>query len=358
MKKNRRNFAIIFISILVIGLANFHCTNQQRETGKRIIIEANFSKYFHWDLRHVFEMKTSVKLQYTPFHYLESAPPITVVEEEMVDGKVKWILHSNEPLYIAPPVGSSVVVYPGDSLHIEYLRDEPVYSGINHASFDLLTELMAANKKLTKPFKESSHNASRLQDFLEWNSYLDNKAATLLPIIETYKDKISEKLFAFYKASTIGHIEYDRINAFTTLLDSVRQGYPGLTYENLKNIWDSTQYKPLAISLRSLEEYRAPIQYIYAFDRLEVWRKFNFDYTNDSLNNKKTRTYLYYSLAKNNYHGLMRERLMAFVLDEQTITELGKKDPMAQTLLKDYYSQPGFPEYKQWVKKLETDAQN
>ena len=87
-------------------------------------------------------------------------------------------------------------------------------------------------------------------------------------------------------------------------------------------------------------------------------RKFDFDFTIDSLKNKPTRTYLYYSGAKNNYKGLMRERLMTFILDEQTIVELGTKDSMAQTLLNDYYNQPGFPEYKDMVKKLEKKSRN
>lgn len=346
-------FLVIFLLLLLLQV-NTGCTGRHDKTIKgRIVLEAEISKYFHWELKEIFSVKDIIKIQYAPFHYITSAPATEVISGEVKYGKVKWIIYSNESLNVYPPFGASIIMKPGDSVHISYLKKIPVYSGTNSQSLALLNELMLTTEKLPKPQKKNSYNAKTLADFIEWDHYLDSVLALQIPIVEAYKDKIPVEEYIYYKGRTVSTTENNRVNAFTALSDSVQKGYPGLSSSDLNAIWDSTQYKPWRKWLQTITAYYGSVNDYYSYNRMEVWRRFGFDFKNDSLHDKEIRTYLYYTTAKNNYQGLVRERLMAFILDESTITEMGIKSSMTQTLLKDYYSQPGFPEYKAWVKKLE-----
>lgn len=354
----RAIFSLFFALTGLIPIIPFSysCNNKQTNNKNRIVVDAEISNYFYWELKEIFTIKDNIRIQYNPFYYIASAPSTEIVSGKVKDGKVTWIIYSDESIHISPPFGTAIIMNPGDSVHINYIGDKPTYSGKNINSLDLLNALMVSNEKLLKPHKKHSYNASTLEDFMEWNKYIDDKLALQVPIIESFKDKIPEKEYIYYKGNTICAAEKDRQSAFNALKDSIQRGYKNLSNLNLVAIWDSTQCKPWRQWLRSLTSYYGSISNFHDFNRMDVWRKYNFDFTNDSLNSKEIRTYLYYTYAKQNYKGLVRERLLAFILDEQTITEMGTKNKMTQTILKDYYSQPGFPEYKQWVKHLESGA--
>jgi hypothetical protein len=216
---------------------------------------------------------------------------------------------------------------------------------------------MKIHKRFIRP-TENRFAINSLEDFLRWNQYSDDKLALLLPIVDSFKDKISSFNYEYYKADIINWVEFDRVYSFKALRNySQSTPLSGLSSSDLHAIWDSTQYKPSAKWFRSLSTFYGAISSLYAFNSMEVCRKFNFDVMNDSLISKSSRTLLYYNAAKQNYKGLVRERLMSYILDEQTIHEMGLKNPMTQAMLKDYYNQPGFPEYKQWIKELQSKAE-
>lgn len=357
MKKNSTVFLLITL-VAFLGLSGNSCSivDTEKNSGSRIIIEANISKYFYHQLKEIFTIKDNISLRYTPLKYLSSDPPTKYISEYIIDGKVRWEIYSQTPVKVTPPLGTSILMNPGDSVHVEYLGDVPVYSGNKGSTYALLDSLMTTEDRLIKPRKKNSYNATSLTDFMEWNRYLDVQLEQQLPIIEFYKGKISTIEYEYYKSHLVAEIEDDRVKAFGALNDAVNRGYPGFSYTNLINIWDSTQYKPSRLWLQSLPVYYGSVYDYISFMQKEVSRKFKFDLKNDSMNSKEKYTYLLYENAKQRYRGQLRERLMAFVLDEQTLTEMGIKNPMTQVMLKDYYNQPGFPEYKQWVRSLETKS--
>lgn len=347
------NWQFLFFFFLFVHIYSCQQPSPAKNIDQRIIVEATISKHFYGSLREIYTIKDEINLTY--FEFPNTSPIIArqSISGKVANGKVTWILYSVTPVKVMPPVGTSIIMNPGDSVHISYLYDYPIYSGKNMQTLELLTALMKADEKLIKPRKKNSYNARTLEDFMEWNQYLDNKLAVQAPILEYYKDKIPASDYQEYAANTIGSIEGDRLDAFQAFRDSVQRGYPGLSLSNLQDIWDSTQYKPKGQWLRSLSTYYGSINNIYSFNKLELFRHFGFDPSNDSLASKEIRTYLYYTRAKQQYKGLMRERLLAYILDEPTITEMSLKNPTAQAMLKDYYSQPGYPEFKEWVRELE-----
>lgn len=349
-------FPILSIIVLTVHIFSCNHTDSFINSDQKIVVEANVSKYFYQQLQGIYTVKNEMYISYHPFPDTSPIYSTKSLSENVNNRKTIWILRSNTPVKIYPPFGIPIIIYPNDSIHISYIHDYPVYSGNNTQSIELLNALMEAEEKLIKTRKKNAYNARTLEDFLNWNQHLNDELALKMPILEYYKAKIPAAEYEDYAASTISSIESDRIDAFEAFRDSVIKGYPGLSLLNVCHIWDSTQYSPSAQWLRSLPNYYGSIGYIYSFNKMELFRRFNFE-SNDSLASKETRTYLYYTKAKQQYKGLMRERLLAHILDEPTITELGLNNPIAQTLLKDYYSQPGYPEYKAWVKGLEKKKQ-
>lgn len=359
MKKGIITTRIVLHAFFFILLFS-NCTstdNSKNNNAHKIIVEANISKYFYRELKGIFEIKDEVALFYRPFPLGKAESSSESVSGKVIDSKVKWIMHSDQPIRISPPFGNPVIMYPGDSLNIEYNRDYPVYSGTNMTALTLLDSLMILNNHFVRPRKKHSYNVGNLEDFLEWNQYLDNKLVMQLPPIEFYKDSISPEEYEYYKANLIGSIEADRLHAFSGLYRTVYQGRSNLNRSDLVRIWDSTQNKPSRQWLHALSAYDDSIFDIYTFMWMEIYKQAGFDTANVYYKSKEVFTSTLYNKAKQNYKGKLREQLMAHILDEPTITEMGLKNPTTQALLKDYYSQPGYPEYKAWVKGLEKKKQ-
>jgi hypothetical protein len=351
-KKSLLNWLLVIT--FLSGITGTGCTPAPipEKTTKSIVIEAEITKYFYRSVTEIFYIRDAMRICYVPYGYISSDPPLEYVFSRVRDGKVTWILNTDKPIKVIPPFGHPIFMKPGDSLHIKYHADIPAYSGKNGESLALLNTLMGLEERLVKPRTRYSYKARSLEYFLEWNAYLDHQLELKIPVIESYKNKISSAEYDYYKGNIIGQIEDDRVSAFSALSDSVHKGYPGLSYIDLTTIWDSTQNKPYRQWLQSLPAYYGPIYDYYSYLRMKTGRKFSFT-PNDSLKSKEYYAYLLYTSAKQEYKDLVRERLMAYILDEQTITEMGLKNPMTQTMLKDYYSQPGYTEYKKYVKSIE-----
>lgn len=344
-----------FLTIAITQLAGCASRNASSNSSGQIIITADFSKYFYGSLQNIFTFKEEMDITYQQFPDA-AIHPTTFVSTSRIndDKKVAWLLHTDKTIRVSPPFGSSIILKPGDSIHISYLYDYPIYSGNNSPATEMLSAIMKTEERLIKPRKKNNYNVKSLEDYLEWNQYLDQKLALQMPIFNAYKNKISLQEYVYYITTIIGGIESNRVNAFQAFMGSVKDdSTTGLNTTDLCQIWDSTQYKPTAKWLRSFTTYYGSASDIYAFNKVEIYRHFEFDSESDSIVDKSLRTYQYYTSAQQKYGGQMREKLLTHVLDESTIAELGLKNPIAQALLKDYYSSPGFPEYKQIVKNLE-----
>jgi hypothetical protein len=344
---------------MTIGLiSSCHFSPPLKSTSKNIVIQANVSKYFHQQLNGtLFSLKDEMDIVYSNYNQNNIMPEGYSATATLTGkGNFKWALYTDMALIIYPPFGRAVILHPGDSLHISYLYDYPVYTGKNNQSLDMLTSLMKAEESILRPTKKNSYNVHSIEDYMEWNSYLDQKLALQVPILNKYKDEIPSGEYTQYATELFGKIEGDRLTAFSAFSDSVRVGRTKYTLSDLCALWDSTQNKPSRQWLQAQSTYTGSMSVLSAYNRMDAFRRLNFDFHNDSITSKELRACLYYNTAKQKYKGQLKEKLLVQILDEQTIQGLGIDNKVAQILLKDYYNQPDFPEYKTYVKDLENKA--
>ncbi|MBO9565452.1 MAG: hypothetical protein J7621_21930 [Niastella sp.] len=323
------------------------------DSRKKIIVEATITHWFHRELEQVFTVKEDISLRYYPFPLKEVTPYAITLEGKFKEEKVRWEIYSDQPIKLYPPVGTAIIMHPGDSMHILYKENYPHYSGSNIQAMALMDTLAQVKERLLSPFKKYSYNVSNMADYQDWNRYLDERMALSLPIIESFRNQLKPAEYDFYKSNFIGSIECDRVDAFCGLQRAASAGNTNLTISDLIQIWDSTLYTPTRQWLNGLSEYNGSIYDVYSFTWMELNRQAGFDFSTDSLKSQEVYARTLYNKAKQQFKGQLRERLLDRILDEKVITELGLRNPVTQAILQDYYSQPGYPEFKAWVKGQE-----
>jgi len=268
-------------------------------------------------------------------------------------GDVKWVLQSKGPVFVTTAFQQTgVVLSPGDSVHINITSKGITYSGKGAESFELQYKVQRAQNSIAKPMAYS-FKISSVEDYLKWNTCLNQRLTASLAVIDTYDNKIPASVIKTIKANAIYNIEFSRAEAFR-VLDSYRTKHKELsvTSADIAAIYDSTMNGSQAQWLRECSDCSVPTWYFYQYNRIQVARKNNFEEPGDSsMNTEGNRRMVYYETLKANYKGLLRERLLQYVVAKETVKHLGLSNPIAVTILNDYYKQPGFPEYKQWMKK-------
>jgi hypothetical protein len=340
--------------LMVMVLAIFSCdlSALHKKPKDKIIIEGFLSSDIFNQQNDNDLLKNVLKMKYSQLRYIEPSVPLQSIDGDFINGKVNWTLYSSDQLLIFPLNSLALMVAPGDSIYVNYEDSIPVFSGKDSEKCNLQNELNRIDKNLKRP-TSNSITIDSLGDFLRWNKYVDTRLALQLPLLDSYKHKLQPDVYDYYKTAIISTAENYRVNAFGALRNLYQEKVIPFPSSDLEALWDSTQYKSGSNWLRSLSTYNGSIQNMFGFVRLEVWRKFGFNFKNDSLNIKEIRTSLYYSNVKQRYNGLLRERLLAFIIGDQAIKEMGLRSHTTKTLLKDYYIQPGYPECKKWVKNLE-----
>lgn len=332
------------------------CHNVKVNPAERIIIEVQLPPDLVYQKPANITIKENMEVQYLPISHLEYNPVWGSAKSKVFNRVVKWTLYSKEPIQVNYGFGTLCLVSPGDVIHISDNGKGIVYSGRGVEKLNMWNQIKSIEEKLQKPSKYS-FKINSFEEFRQWSNYEDNKLAQQIRIIEAYRDSIRPIEYSYLKAMLVNSAENERTDAFSGLRKYIQdKSGSGLNASDLNVAWDSISVKPWGKWLRTHSYYYGSISEIYAFNRLEVLRRFSFDGSNDSLHNKETRAYLYYCNAKQNYKGLLRERLLFYIIEEPIISELGTKNPIAQMVLKDYYDQPGFPEYKKYVKEIERKA--
>jgi hypothetical protein len=267
--------------------------------------------------------------------------------------KVKWSIYSQKPIVSESALlGSGVLLNPGDSIHIEINKNGYAYSGKGVDALKMQNEIDKLKNKFPRP-TDLNYQINSLNDFLGWNSYLDNWTNAVLGVLSAYENKVSPAVYNWVKIHAIARIERQRAESFMNLNGYRLKNETPLTATDMVNICDSTLNKPTAQWLRASEMYEGDIWYFYQYNRIQVMRKFDFNLKNDSLNSEEKRRLLCYNTLKKMYKGQLRERLLQYAVATDMIKKTGVINPISEQVLKDYYNQPGFPEYKQWMLRYE-----
>lgn len=301
--------------------------------------------------------------------------------EKVGNGSTKWVIPANKPLVTYGAFFErSVIGYrlePGDSVYIQYQGKEPVFSGKAAAKYQLVHTLEKLEDSLeaTALFKDlpTKHQPVRsLQDYLNLNTYLNQKSKLSLEILKAYQPKVSSFILNSIKEKVLYEIEIMRVIKFRSLCarspgpinkdikPEAMINHFGLTNRDLCAIYDSTLHTVGAHWL----QYEAPLvgdpYYLYEMTGVQVKRKagefFRTAEVSDALKKEVSANQMVarYHFAKENYTGIRREEVLAFMFHyvRGFIYQAGFVPPI-EGILADYYKQSSYPAYKTAVREYE-----
>lgn len=275
------------------------------------------------------------------------------------NGKVKWSLYTTKNLLLNSTYFNRAGYYanPGDSIYVRYHNDEPVFSGKGALAFEMQQKLRKLLLTQKEPPTKNRFAIETLDEYFQWMHFFDEQITFIDSFLNIYIDKIPLKQHNLIKVALISGIESSRLDRFQQLYTysttkGITKPISGLDSTDLNSIWDSTQSNTQwGDWVRKIPDYYDSPSYLYIFNQQAVRRKFNFDFSQESLKSKLLRVQAYYDEAKKSFSGLQRERLLIRILAEEVITELGPLHSITQIILKDYYSLPILPKFKNWIER-------
>lgn len=313
----------------------------------------------------------SIDFQFRPIQYDRFIYPLENkhIKQELKKGYGKWELLTDKPHFLTSDIVTrrmAHIVEPGDSLHIRYLDQKIIFSGIGSEKFQTTKMIESFLDSLEQPEGLSEAKrapASSLEDYLAWNKYLNEKTKIWLNQLESKKNNISEWAYPILKGTLLSEIEKIRLHKFHSIRRSSITGpvnQYGLSNEDLCNIYDSTMNNASSKWLRFERPYILDADYTWDMlhdDNYRHRRKFFQVSETDTpvLGQDPTDQFVYiYNMIKEKYTGMVKEKLMAFTFyDAGGVLRKVGFTPKTENILTDYYAQPGYPESKRRVKDYE-----
>lgn len=350
-------FATVFFPYLAtpqIKVDDSDSAMNNRTRIDKIVIESQMPPDYYEHILPNESHKDSAEIELSSIGYIGIDPEYIHVKAQILNNHAKWVLYSDKPLLLSSPfLGCSKIVIPGDSIHIIYNGGKPAFSGDGVAGWRLQHEIELLKSSLLQPTKNYLAVKS-LEDYLNWNTYLNRQLELTMPLVQSYRDKVSPFLYERIIENTVIGIENQRIGAFGMLRfyglgDSQ---FSKLTPLDLVAISDSTLNGPWAQWAASLSEVYGDIGYFYQRNEVKIYKRLSFDLKHDSIRNSTKRKFIYYNAIKQDFKGILRERLLQYIVGE-IVKKESFANPLTEAILNDYYNQPNFPEYKLWMKENE-----
>lgn len=361
MKTQRTLFTSIFLilSAELVAQNNFSLKSINIKAPEKAIIEVEMTREYLEYCKQEEINPDSLKMYIIPLHRVGSTGEYKAIAPTTDEGKktFKGEFRLNNPLLVRTDHFYIPMLSPEDSIYIRYSNGSFHFSGKGAAKCTLVEELREAERSLKKP-TQKHYSFETSDNYNQWLKRNDELLKLQLSILDSYKQQISGFEYDYQRSMIVSSIELNKINYFFQLWEiSEKDSTFKITKKDLCTIWDSTQYSSNRQWLTALPAYLGPPHILYYITMMETKRKYGFDTENEILRNKEGRTHLYYEDTKKRYNGLTRERALAYIMDEPVITELGLQSDLTQQLLADYYAQPDYPEFKDWVRQLERQKQ-
>ena len=340
------------LAVLILLVCFYNTLSAQKKSnlnGSAIVVEFHLTADYK---------KDSVKIDTGSFMKFVHAVNYRPIGKEIKNGYVKFRFPGHGPLYInlSEVLGKSysyMLFEPGDNVQIRYDKKGSRYTGKGAEKFRLLEEVKINMSKLSLPANPKLSVITSLEDYQEWQAYLNRKLLLIDSLFEGYKKPISGFIYAYLKVNEIADVEYQRLHKFGLLVN--KASVLGLSGEKLSQIFDSTLNIGSASWVHTYSGKVLNSYYFYDFVRRSVERKYNFDYAHDSLKNA-SRKFAYWNLAKKIYKGNVLQSFQVFLLTEGGLKTHTLKDgstPEIEYLLNEFYKLPGYPEYKAYVRDYE-----
>lgn len=270
----------------------------------------------------------------------------------------KWEFQASSPILIRSSEvlnpDLQYLVEPGDSITCEIVDGHFSYFGKGSEKINAVNELYRDNASHKKPSNPMTLITKSLEDFEDWNRYLDARTENMHKALKSIKPKISAFAYDFIKASEINKIESSRVTKFSSLIYYAKSNSNSkIGPENLCHIFDSTLNKPDAVWLRKYTYAVEQSSYLYNFSRESVRRDQMFDFDRlDKLNMDARRKMLYLEYGERNYKGLAFENFMLRLLTRDGIKE-HPYDSMIVATVKKYKRSSKYLKHVEIVEKYE-----
>ena len=298
----------------------------------------------------------SIEIMVSNADYSGKVPEFKVFKQKIENGFVKWVFISDSPLILnSEPFFESRsihIIEPGDSIHVTHVENNLLYTGIGSDKFTLVQKASMLYRSFGIWSRQKKIES--LADYLEYSKRVDEQIKSSLLLLDQYTSKIAPYIFGRIKANLISSLEFDRINNFYVLAANATDF--GLAKDDVEMVMDSTLNKSAALWLRSVNFMMDDVDYLYMYINVEILiRKYGFDLTHDSINSASKRRMAYYNYTKTGFKGVVREKVLTYILTSQGINQVGFT-PQIESMLADYYLSPGFENFKSWVQKYEKKA--
>ncbi|MBW8686328.1 thioredoxin-like domain-containing protein [Chitinophaga rhizophila] len=278
-----------------------------------------------------------------------------VLSGKCESGLLKWEIKAKEPIYVVlddiikSKVKHKTILEPGDSVFIiGKTNGHILVSGKGSNNIILPLQIDSVLSLLKKPSNPKDIITVSLHDYFEWNNYLNNQLEKGLKIFDSFKGKLSDYAYSRIKAEFLDQNLDDRSDKFGSFL-SMCTRKADIPKKDICEIYDTT-YFPVAskyypmISREVFGTWK-PIMF-------EAIRKYSFDFDDASINTKTKRHLLYYGSGTAKLKDKVRELFIQELITKYFISDLGFTAE-TEEVLANYYKEPGYPEYKRWLKQFE-----
>lgn len=326
-----------------------YCQAKKQVPGKKIIIKLDAGVRAHSD---------SAILSFRKAELVDPGTPQTRVKKAIIDGKTEWVLDTGEPIYIhirdLPGIrkGQNAIAFlgePGDNLTITIKGESLVFSGKGAVRFKLQYDLRQAYNSVQPPAFSASSIKS-LEQFFEYNDYLDEQMRLMEPLLKKQKGLLSPYAYHLIGATMINQNIDRRSDVFSALFALIKQ--TGMPKKNILAIYDTVYYPATSqrFNYASLHIYAnfKPVMY-------QVLRKYDFDFEHPAIKDELERKRMYLEAGLLHYKGLPREKFILDYFGEKFVREMVFSE-VTRSFLAKYYNEKSYPEYKQFMRQFEQEA--
>ncbi|WP_168208838.1 metallophosphoesterase [Chitinophaga sp. XS-30] len=300
----------------------------------------------------------TVTINASPVYYISGQRYEDTIYQTSHNGLARWEIASKEPILVSSEllfesISHNIYLEPGDSIHVENKNGTTKYTGRGSEKLTLIQKISDKLTKLQKPSNPNYYTTKSLQDYLEWNSYLNIESNITTSLLDEAKPNLTVDSYQFLKQILLAKIEHRRIFKFDHLREKAEVF--GIKGSSLCNIFDSTLNNEVATWLRSIREQVNFDVYYYQYVRTLYNRQHGFT-SDKEVKISPKRKLSYYELAKKVYQGELLDQYYAFLIPKEVLKEEGYTSSNIK-LLKDFYSGNGNTsmKYVKYVRKAEND---
>lgn len=270
-------------------------------------------------------------------------------------GAKKWTIRSKQPTYVMlndvlkNEKPRRLILMPGDSIvFVREIDGHLTVNGRGRGNYILPLVIDSVAAIIKKPKNPKDVVTVSLDDYFEWDRYLNRRLEYVLPVIESFRSKLSDYAYNHIRAEFIDQNLDDRSDKFASFFFGyARQAK--MSREDLCRIYDTTY------ALAASKYYPMASEYVFGTWKpilFDVVRKYSFDYANEAINSEAKRNILYYNAGTSILKGRVRELFIQKLITKYFIKNMGFT-PETEMVLSNYFKEPGYPEYKAWLKQFE-----